>query len=172
VLQHTINPTRQSITQLLFYIHWHICQGDMFWPSRSSSGPPRKQIQELFSFSALWDPKCSHVSVIGAKKYVTLYKLNLLCAYRHTTSSVYTNKYCVNDWRVVFICRISIHSNVSYWFLLYYTGLTTHKDYKSLSFHDSSSLIAKRSSFACLVRVTVNTDFRYARYVTTFRISF
>ena len=27
-------------------------------PSRSSSGPPRKQIQELFSFPALWDPKC------------------------------------------------------------------------------------------------------------------
>jgi len=35
----------------------------MFRPSRSSSGPPRKQIQELFSLSALWDPKYSQVSV-------------------------------------------------------------------------------------------------------------
>jgi len=35
----------------------------MFRPSRSSSGRPRKQIQELFSFSALWNPKCSQVSV-------------------------------------------------------------------------------------------------------------
>ena len=26
----------------------YISQGDMFRPSRSSSGPPRKQIQELF----------------------------------------------------------------------------------------------------------------------------
>ena len=49
----------------------------MFRPSRSSSGPPRKQIQELFSFSALWDPKCSQVSVTEAKVY-RLYKLNLL----------------------------------------------------------------------------------------------
>jgi len=39
--------TRPSITENLFYIHWYICQGDMFRPSRSSSGPPRKQIQEL-----------------------------------------------------------------------------------------------------------------------------
>jgi len=39
-----------SITQHLFYIHWYICQGDMFRPSRSSSGPPRKQIQDLLIF--------------------------------------------------------------------------------------------------------------------------
>ena len=52
------NTMRQSITQHLFYIQWYICQGDMFRPSRSSSDPPRKQIQVLFSFPALWDPKC------------------------------------------------------------------------------------------------------------------
>jgi len=49
----------------------------MFLPSRSSSGPPRKQIQGLFSLSALWDPKCLHVSVTEAKVY-RLYKLNWL----------------------------------------------------------------------------------------------
>jgi len=50
----------------------------MFRTSRSSSGPPRNQIQELFSVSALWDPKCSQVSVTEAKVY-RLYKLNWLC---------------------------------------------------------------------------------------------
>ena len=48
----------------------------MFRPSRSSSGPPRKQIQELFILSALWDPKCSQVPVTEAKVY-RLCKLNL-----------------------------------------------------------------------------------------------
>jgi len=64
-----INTIRQSITQHLFYIQWYICQGDMFRPSRSSSGPPRKQIRELLSFSALWDPKCSQVSVAEEKVF-------------------------------------------------------------------------------------------------------
>jgi len=50
------NTTHQSLTHILFYIQWYICQGNMFQPSRSSSGPPRRQIQELFSFTALWDP--------------------------------------------------------------------------------------------------------------------
>jgi hypothetical protein len=48
----------------------------MFQPSRSFSGPLRKQIQELFRLSALWNPKCSQVSVTEAKR---LYKFNLLC---------------------------------------------------------------------------------------------
>ena len=43
----------QSLTQHLFYIPWYICQGDMFRPSKSSSGPSRTQIQALFSFPAL-----------------------------------------------------------------------------------------------------------------------
>jgi len=64
-----INTICQSITQHLFYIQWYICQGDMFRPSRSSSGPPRKPIQELFSFSALWGPKGLQVSVAEAKMY-------------------------------------------------------------------------------------------------------
>ena len=34
-----------------------------------------RHIQELFSFSALWDPKCLHVSVTEAKKYISLYKV-------------------------------------------------------------------------------------------------
>ena len=58
-----ISTIRRSITQHLFHIQWYIYQGDMFRSSRSSSGPPRKQIQEFFSFSALWDPKCSQVLV-------------------------------------------------------------------------------------------------------------
>jgi len=37
-----LNTTNQSITQHLFYIQCYICQGDMFGPIRSSSGPPRK----------------------------------------------------------------------------------------------------------------------------------
>ena len=32
--------TRQSSTRHSFYIQWYICQGDMFRPSRLSSGPP------------------------------------------------------------------------------------------------------------------------------------
>jgi len=44
VLQYTKNTIRQSITQYLFCIHRYtsIYQGDMFRPSWSSSGPPRK----------------------------------------------------------------------------------------------------------------------------------
>ena len=42
----------------------------MFRPSRSSSGPPRKQIEELFSFSALRDPKCLHVALTYVPLYV------------------------------------------------------------------------------------------------------
>jgi len=64
-----INTISQSITQILFYIQWYIGQGDMFRPSRSSSGPPTKQIRELFSFSVLWDPKFSQVSLTEAKLY-------------------------------------------------------------------------------------------------------
>ena len=37
----------------------------MFRPSRSSLGPPRRQIQELFSFPALWDPKFLQDFVTG-----------------------------------------------------------------------------------------------------------
>ena len=66
-----VNTIRQSITQHLFYIqryiYIYICQGNMFRPSRSYSGPPRKQIQELFSFPALWDPKTSPISVTETK---------------------------------------------------------------------------------------------------------
>jgi hypothetical protein len=49
----------------------------MFRPGWSFSGPPRKQIQELFSLSTLWDSKCSQVSVTKVKVY-RLYKLKLL----------------------------------------------------------------------------------------------
>ena len=54
----------------------------MFRPSRSSSGPPRKQIQELFSFPALWDPKCSLVTVTEAKllHYLLTYLITYLLA--------------------------------------------------------------------------------------------
>jgi len=58
-------------------MQWYICQGDMFRTSRSSSGPPRKQVQELFSFPALWDPTCLQLSVNRNVKYMSLYKLNL-----------------------------------------------------------------------------------------------
>jgi hypothetical protein len=68
-----INTVRQSVTQHLFYIQRYICQGDMFRPSRSSWGPPRKHIQELFSFSALWVHK--HVALT----YITLYIKKMLC---------------------------------------------------------------------------------------------
>jgi len=43
----------------------YICQGDMFRPSRSSSGPAKRQSQELLSFPALWDPKCLQIIVPG-----------------------------------------------------------------------------------------------------------
>jgi len=58
---------RHSLTQNLFYIQYYICQGDMFRLSRSSSDPSRTQIQALFRFPALWDPKCLQFSVIGVK---------------------------------------------------------------------------------------------------------
>jgi len=54
-----------QLHNILFYIQWYICQGNMFRPSRSSSGPPRKQIQKLFSFPALWDPQCLQDIVTG-----------------------------------------------------------------------------------------------------------
>jgi len=49
----------------------------MFRASWSSSDPPRKQTQELFSLSALWDPKYSQFSVTEAK-YYRLYTLTSL----------------------------------------------------------------------------------------------
>ena len=36
----------------------------MFRRIRSSSGPPRRQIQELFSFLAMWDPKFLQVFLL------------------------------------------------------------------------------------------------------------
>jgi len=59
----------------------------MFRPSRSSTGPPRKQFQELFSLPALWDPRRSKVSITEAKVY-RLYNLNWLC-----DGSIYTRLY-------------------------------------------------------------------------------
>jgi len=69
---------RQSITQHLFYIHWYIRQGDMFRPSRSFSDPPRKQIQELLDFLHCGIPN-AHEFQLQKQKYISLYKLNLLC---------------------------------------------------------------------------------------------
>jgi len=68
-----LNTIRQSVTQHSPHVECYTCQGAMCRPIRSSSGPPRKQIQELFSFPALWDPKCSHVSVTKAKVYKLVY---------------------------------------------------------------------------------------------------
>ena len=50
----------------------------MIRPSRSSSGPPRTQIQALFSFPALWNPKCLQVSVSGAKKVCKLVQIEFV----------------------------------------------------------------------------------------------
>ena len=51
-LQNCKHNTSVNNTIFIFYIQWYVCQGDMFRPSRSSSGPPRRQIKELFSFPA------------------------------------------------------------------------------------------------------------------------
>lgn len=69
----------------------------MFRTSRSSSVPPRKQIPELFSFSATWDLKCLQVSVIGAKKYTSLYKLNLLCVVTRQFQFIQINVLLMTD---------------------------------------------------------------------------
>ena len=80
-----IHIVRQSLTQHLFYIQWYICQGDMFRPSRSSSGPSRTEIQALFSFSALWDlcswrawgwpTRSKHIALT----YIPFYIKSMLC---------------------------------------------------------------------------------------------
>jgi len=57
-------------------MHWYICQGDMFRPSRSSSGPPRKQIQKLLDFLHCGIPN-AHTFQLQKQKYISLYKLNL-----------------------------------------------------------------------------------------------
>jgi len=67
------NTIRHSITQYLFCIHWYVCQGDMFRPSRSSSGPPRKQIQllDLFSRRAWeWLKRSKHVALTYIPVYI------------------------------------------------------------------------------------------------------
>ena len=72
------NTIRQSITQHLFYIHWFVCQGDMFRPSRPSSGPPRKQTQELdlFSWRAWgWPTRSKHVALTYTSVYKMCYRL-------------------------------------------------------------------------------------------------
>ena len=69
-LQGFVTGTHQY-KNLCIYIY--ICQGDMFRPSRSSSGLPRRQIQELFSFPTLCDPKCLQGFVTGTHQYINLY---------------------------------------------------------------------------------------------------
>jgi len=69
-----INTTRLPITQLLrvFCIQWYIWEGRLFRRSRSSSGPPRKQIQLLdpFSWRAWgWPTMSKHVALT----YIPLY---------------------------------------------------------------------------------------------------
>ena len=72
-----INTIRQSITHLL-YIHRYTCQGDMFRPSRSSLGPPRKQIQELLVFLHCGIPNAHKIQLtetcehLGSGIYVAL----------------------------------------------------------------------------------------------------
>ena len=71
-------------------MQWYICQGDMFRPSRSSSGPPRKQIQELqlldlFSWRAWgWPTSSKHVALtyipLSIKINVVL-STDVLCSY-------------------------------------------------------------------------------------------
>ena len=73
------NTTRPSITQYLLYIQWYICQGDMFRPSRSSSGPPKRQIQELFGFSCIVGSQMLTHFCYRNIKYISLYILSLLC---------------------------------------------------------------------------------------------
>ena len=41
----------------------------MFRPVRSSSGPSRTQNEALFSFPALWDPKCYKFQLQEQKVY-------------------------------------------------------------------------------------------------------
>ena len=47
----------------------------MFRPSRSSSGPSRKQIQALFSFPALWDPKCCYRNMKCVCVYIYIFPM-------------------------------------------------------------------------------------------------
>ena len=54
-----INIIRQSLTQYLFYIQQYICQGDMFRPSRSSSGPSRTEIQAFFKLTTCTIAVCT-----------------------------------------------------------------------------------------------------------------
>ena len=70
----------------------------MFRPSRSSSGPSRTQIQALFCFPALWDPKCLQVSVTGVKKEKA--------GYRHQTKiNKKKNPCCAVHWAIKLPCQ-------------------------------------------------------------------
>jgi len=63
-----------SVTQHLFYVQWYICQGNMFRPSWSSSGPTRKQIQGLFIFLHCGIPNAYQFE-LQKQKYISVYKL-------------------------------------------------------------------------------------------------
>ena len=65
------NNIRQSVAQYLFYVPWYICQGDMFRPSRSFSGLPRKQIQELLVFLYCGIPN-AHKFQLQKQKYINI----------------------------------------------------------------------------------------------------
>ena len=67
----------------------YTCQGDMFRPNRSSSGPSRTQIQALFSFTAVWDPISAYRFQLQSKKVNKFVQVEL--AVCHTASSTCTN---------------------------------------------------------------------------------
>ena len=77
-----INTTSQSSTQRLFYIHkgmYIYVRATCFDLAGHPQDLQENRSKSCLSFSALWDPKCLHVSVTGANMFISLYKLNLLC---------------------------------------------------------------------------------------------
>ena len=87
--------TSENNRTFILYTMVCICQGDMFRPSRSSSGPPRKQIPKLFNNSWIF-------FFFGGPDDDLLGRNMSPWHIYHCI----LNETCVIDWRIVFVCML------------------------------------------------------------------
>jgi len=107
-----INTIRQSITQLLFHIKWYIWQGDMFRPSRSSSGPLQRS-HNADKLNNFW------VCFLGGPEDDRLGRNMSPCHIYHFI----WNKCCVFDCRIYLYLRLCFVCHWLHYMRLWYRPL-------------------------------------------------
>ena len=78
---YNINTTRQSITQHFIYIQYNniFVRTTCFDLTSSLSGPPRRQIQELYYVSLHCGIPNAYKFLLQERRYISFYLLNFLC---------------------------------------------------------------------------------------------